>query len=119
MSIKNNIANAMQEPVDQKPLTCIWRIISTSKVLSSNFLEYLKHVEIELVQLIGSVKDEHCFSMLNFIKNKIWHCLTGNLELSVPMFAQKYWTLEDFPFHEAFSTLRDARPLYKVAKDQT
>ena len=49
LSMKSNAANAMREPMDQNPLTLIWRTISTSKVLSSSFLEYLKLSEIGLV----------------------------------------------------------------------
>ena len=116
--MKNNAANAMQEPVDQNSLTRIWTTISASKVLSSSFSKYLKLVEIGLVQVIGSVEDEHCFSALNFIKNKNRHRLTENLELSVCMFAQKFWTLKDFLFQEAFSNWRDARAQYRVVEDQ-
>ena len=105
LSMKSNAANAMRELVDQNPLTCIWRTISTSKVLSSSFPEYLKLAKVGLVQVIGSVEDERCFSALNFIKNKNCHCLTKNLELSMRIFAQKFWTLEDFPFQEAFYKL--------------
>ena len=70
------------------------------------------------MQVIGSVEDEHCFSALNFIKNKNHHRLGENLELSMCMFAQKFWTLEDFPFQEAFSSYRDGSARYGVAEDQ-
>ena len=64
------------------------------------------------------MEDERCFSALNFIKNKNRHRLTKNLELSMLMFAQKFWTLEDFHFQEAFSNWKDARARYGVAEDQ-
>ena len=85
--MKSNAINAMREPMDQNPLTHIWRTILASKILSSSFPEYLKLAKIGLVQVIGSMEDEHCFSTLNFIKNKNCNRLTKNLELFVRMFA--------------------------------
>ena len=76
LSMKSNSANAIRKQVDQNPLTCIWRTISASKVLSSSLTEYLKLAEIGLVQVIGSMEDEGCFSALNIIKNKNRHHLT-------------------------------------------
>jgi hypothetical protein len=48
----------------------MWRLVTTFWVLVYNFPEYVKLAEMAMVQIVGSVKDERCFSTLAFIKSK-------------------------------------------------
>jgi len=51
-----------------------------------NFPEYVKLVEMAMVQIMGSVEDECCFSMLAFMKSKLHNRLITHLHLVVKMF---------------------------------
>jgi hypothetical protein len=67
-------------------------------VFSFNFPEYVKLVELAMVQIIGSMEDERCFSTLAFMKSKLQNRLTTHLPLVVRMFAQQFYTLQSFPY---------------------
>jgi hypothetical protein len=46
-------------------------------------LEYIKLVELVVVQVIGSVKDEWCFSTFTFMKTRLNNQLMKHLELII------------------------------------
>jgi hypothetical protein len=77
----------MAPPFDTNLLTRIWCLVTTSQILVSNFLEYVKLVELAMVQVVGSVEDEPCFSTLAFMKSKLHNILTTHFPLVVCMFA--------------------------------
>lgn len=49
-----------------------------------------------IVQILGFVKDEHCFSTLSFMKIKFKNWLTIHLDVVIQMFAQNFETFEIF-----------------------
>jgi len=51
-----------------------------------SFLKYFKLVEIAMVQVFGSIKDEWCFNYLAFCKSKLCNRFTTNQNLMVRMF---------------------------------
>lgn len=53
-----------------------------------------------------------CFSNLNFITSKLWNRLTIHLSLVVKMFAQQFYTLEDFPYAKTIATQKDMKVQY-------
>ncbi len=53
-----------------------------------------------MVQIMGSMKDERCFSMLAFMKSKLRNMLTTHLPLVFRMFAQWFYTLQNFLYVE-------------------
>jgi hypothetical protein len=53
-------------------------------------LEYIKLVELAIVQVISSIEDEQCFFRLTFMKFKLRNQLTMHLELNIWMFNQKF-----------------------------
>jgi hypothetical protein len=61
--------------------------------------KYLKLVEIAMVQVLSSIKDETYFSNLNFIKSKFCNCLTMHLNLMIKMFIQQFYMLKNFHRH--------------------
>lgn len=66
------------------------------------FPEYFWLAEVALVHVLGSLEDERCYSSLAFLKNKLRNCLNEHLQLVVGMYSQKIFTLENFPYEEAF-----------------
>jgi hypothetical protein len=57
-------------------------------VLVYSFPKYVKLAEMAMVQIVGSVEDERCFSTFAFMKSKLRNRLTTHLPLVVWMFAQ-------------------------------
>ncbi len=57
----------MQKPFDVNPITKLWRTLTSSQILENKILEYIKLVELLVVQIIGSIEDECCLSMLTFM----------------------------------------------------
>jgi len=50
------------------------------------FPEYYKLAQVAIVQVLGSVEDERCFSSLAFLKNKLRNSLDMHLECGVEMY---------------------------------
>jgi len=104
LAMVNNAKKYMEPPFDLNPLTRIWRFLDSCTVLRVKaFPEYFRLAEIAIVQVLGSVEDERCFSSLAFLKNKLRNSLDTHLELVVGMYSQKLFSLESFPYDDAHS----------------
>jgi hypothetical protein len=79
---------AMSLPMTKNPLSWLWPKLSSSVLISTKLLEFMKDVEIGHVQVLESVENERTFSSLLFLKNKLRKWLTIHLDLVVYMFAQ-------------------------------
>jgi hypothetical protein len=100
LMMKLNAIARMAPPFDTNPLTRMWHFMTTSRVFVCSFPKYVKLVEMAMVQIVSGVEDECCFSMLAFIKSKLRNKLTIHLLLVVWMFAQRFYTLQSFPYAE-------------------
>jgi hypothetical protein len=98
LTMKSNVIVCMALPFDLNPLTKMWHLVITFRVLSSSFPKYVKLVELAMMQIVGDVEDERCFSTLAFTKSKLWNRFTTHLPLVVCMFAQQVYTLQIFPY---------------------
>jgi hypothetical protein len=63
----NNAKLAMQKPFDLNLVTKLWRTLTSFQILENKILEYMKLVELVVVQVIGVVEDQYYFSMLTSI----------------------------------------------------
>ncbi len=77
-------------------------MIHASQLLFNVFFKYLKVAKIDMVHVLGSVEDEQCFSSIAFLKNKVWNRLNNHLQLVVSMYAQKFFTLHNFPYEDTY-----------------
>jgi hypothetical protein len=75
----------MVPPFDTNPLTMMWHLVITSQILVSNFLEYIKLVELAMVQIIGNMEDEKCLLTLVFMKSKLHNKFTIHFPIVVCM----------------------------------
>jgi hypothetical protein len=66
----------------------------------------VKLVELVMVQILGSVEDERCFSTLAFMKLKFHNRFITHLLIVVHMFTQQFYTLENFPYVECIEQWR-------------
>jgi hypothetical protein len=62
LTIKSNAASAMGPPYTMNPMTRLWRRLSSSQMIAHKMPEYVKLAEIAMVEVIGCVEDERCFS---------------------------------------------------------
>ncbi len=60
--------------------------------------KYIKLAEIVIVQVIGSMEDEHTFNTISFMRSKLKNRLTSHLDLVIYMFSQHFYTLENFAY---------------------
>jgi hypothetical protein len=88
LMMKLNATACMAPPFDTNPLTKMWPLVTTSRILIYNFPKYVKLTKMAMVQIVGSVEDEHCFSTLVFMKSKLHNMLTTHLPFVVQIFAQ-------------------------------
>jgi hypothetical protein len=65
--MKNNVKLAMQKSFDIN----LWRTFSSFQTLEQKILEYIKLVELVVLQVIGLIKEEWCFSTFTFMKTKL------------------------------------------------
>jgi D-arabinose 5-phosphate isomerase GutQ len=104
--MKSNEAACMAPPFDINPLTKMWCLMTTSWVLICSFLKYVKLAKMAIVQIVSSVKDERCFSMLAFMKSKICNKLITHLPLVFWMFAQGFYILQNFSYAKCIEQWR-------------
>ncbi len=90
--------NNNAEPLDLNTFTKLWRTLSSSHIFEHPILEYIKLIELHVVQFIGSIMDEWCFFTLTFMRTKLKNWLTLHLELVIWTVNQKFFTMESFPY---------------------
>jgi hypothetical protein len=71
MTMKNQAVVTMQLLLDLNPLTQLWHMISSSRILCHNRLEHFMLVQIGNILVLASVEDERCFSALKFLKSNL------------------------------------------------
>jgi hypothetical protein len=88
----------MEPPHDFNPLIRLWKELITSQVVINCILKYIKLAEIVIVQVIGSMEDEHTFNTINLMRLKLRNRFTSHLDLVICMFSQHFYTLENFAY---------------------
>ncbi len=58
--------------------------------------------KIAMVHVLGFVEDEGCFNFVAFLKNKVRNKLNNHFQLIVSMYAQKFFTLHNFPYEDTY-----------------
>jgi hypothetical protein len=81
--MKENAFKMCHQPITISPITRLWRSLDANSYLRISLSEFLKVAEIAIAMVLGSVQDEHTFSTISFMKNRLRNQLTTNLELTV------------------------------------
>jgi hypothetical protein len=92
----------MEQPHTLNLVTKLWQKLGCNALLLSKLSEYMKVAQIAVTAVLGSYEDERTFSTLSFVKNKVMNRLQGNLDTCIRMFSQGWYTLESFPYNQAF-----------------
>jgi len=58
----------------------------------------MKLVELAIIQIIDNIEDERTFSILTFMKSKLWNQLVGHLNIIIRMFTQDFFIKDSFFF---------------------
>ena len=71
MAMESNSKATMLPTFDVNPLTCLWKAMNASYLLTHSIAPNVKLTEIMVVHVPGSVENERCCSSLSFLKNKL------------------------------------------------
>jgi hypothetical protein len=71
VTMSHNAKGVMVAHLDLNLVSKLWMKIGFSIILSHKLNEYVKLVDIGMVQMLGFVKDERMFIKLSFMKNKL------------------------------------------------
>lgn len=64
--------------------------------------------KLAIVQVISNIEDERTFSTLSLIKSKFQNWPLEHLNTIIHMYAQQFYSLETFSFHDAIIDWREA-----------
>jgi hypothetical protein len=102
LTMKSHAAKAMEQPHTLNPVTKLWQKLGCNALLLSKLSEYMKLAHIAVTAVLGSCEDERTFSTLSFVKSKVRNRLQGNLDTSIRMFSQGWYSLESFLYNQAY-----------------
>ena len=105
---------AMESFGDLNLITMIWRKLSINALLASKLSKFYKLANMIVMQNMGSVDNERVSSTLGITKMKLRNNLTDHLNLTVHMFCQKHWRLDNFPFDDAFVAWKQVKDRYAM-----
>jgi hypothetical protein len=83
-------------------------------IFKHKLLEFIKFAKITCVQVLKFMKDEHCFIVVAFIKNKLKYCFTCYLDMCTWFYAQYFSMIENFPFKKVITLWKDTKVNYCV-----
>jgi len=69
--MKAQATKAMVEPFDTSPIIKLWITITNNSLLCQHLNEYMKLTKIRIIYMLGSMEDEHIFSIFAFMKDKL------------------------------------------------
>ncbi len=106
-TMTKNVKLAMQKPSDVNLVTKLWKTLTSFQILEVKIPEYTKLAKLDVVQVIGPIENECCFSTVIFMNIKLRNRLTMHLELVIHMFS-----LKTIPFGVAIQNWKDSRMRY-------
>jgi len=83
---------------DLNPLTKLWCKVFSFPILNHKLLEYIKLVEIAIVQVLSLDENNQTFNILSFMKNKLWNSVSTHLDLCTRFLNQHLFTFQSFPY---------------------
>jgi hypothetical protein len=73
MTIKTQASKAMEELKDENLVNKLWCQLAINSLLVVHFFEFMKLVELTLVQIIVGIIDERTIFTFTFMKFKLWN----------------------------------------------
>jgi hypothetical protein len=63
----------------------------------------MKLAKFVIIQVLGSIENEHTFNTFNFIKNQLWNQLSMELDLCTWFYSHQFLTFHNFPCDQAIA----------------
>lgn len=73
MTMKTQASKVMEKPKDKNPIIKLWFQLTTNSLLVVHLSRFMKLIELAIVQVIGIIENERTFSILTFMKLKLWN----------------------------------------------
>ena len=84
-------------------VTKLWQHLDANFTLSNSFLEYIKLSQIVVIYVMSFVEDRRAFSLVAFLKDKLYNRLDGDhLGLVVGTHNQSVYILKSFLYNDYF-----------------
>jgi len=99
----SNVQWAMDQPMDVNLVSRLWKKLFLNALLCAQLSEFMKVAKLVVVQIMGFVKDERTFSILTFMKTRLWNGLCEHLNLVVCVFAQPFYMIDTFPYDDVIT----------------
>jgi hypothetical protein len=110
----HNVEVVMQEPSNVNLVIQMWLMIQSSPFLVLKLSEYIKVVEITMMQVLGLIEDEKTFNNLFFKKSKLHKGLNTHFDLCVRMFTQNFNNANNFLYDAVITTWKEVYIRYYV-----
>ncbi len=93
----------MHEENELNPIIRLYYKIFTFGIFNHKFLEYIKLVEIVIIQMLTSIEYEQTFNTINLMKKKSWNHLNTHLDFYTRFYIQHFFILQNFPYDQAIA----------------
>jgi hypothetical protein len=85
--MKNQVSKAIAKPRYENLVIKLWCQLAKNNLSVACLFEFMKLIQLAIVQVIGNVEDEKTFSTLFFMKSNLWNHLAWHLNIVICMFA--------------------------------
>lgn len=58
---------------------------------------------VVVLEVFGSIEDEHTFNIMSFMKSRLWNRLNIHLDLYTRFFNQRIFILQSFPYDQTIT----------------
>jgi hypothetical protein len=96
MTMGHNFDPIFYKKSDLNPPTKMWHKVSRSPLFNHKPSKFIKLAKIALVQVRGSIENECTFSIVAFMKTKLWNRLSTHLDLCTKFHNQHFFMLHFF-----------------------
>lgn len=102
--MREQASKVMTKLIDVNLVTRSWRSFNANNYLWHALSEWFILAKIVVVIVLGSVHNEHTFSTMSFMKNRLQNQLSTNPGLVVGFKSQRFYTVDTFPYDSAYES---------------
>ncbi len=107
MTMVHNVKPILCEDNELNPINRLWWKFSMPAILTHKLSEYMKLVEITIVQVLSFVENKHTFNIVSFM-NKLWNRLNIHLDLCTKFIMSNFLHFKIFLMNKPLPKARQA-----------
>jgi hypothetical protein len=107
MTMVHNVKPILCEDNELNPINRLWSIFFMFAILTHKLSEYMKLVEIAIVQVFSFVENKHTFNIVSFM-NKLWNRLSIHLDLCIKFIMSNFLHFRIFLMNRPLLRARQA-----------